>query len=131
VVTPDHPLARLPDPLTIEAVARYRCAVISDTSRELEPRSVGLCETQERIALPSLAAKLAVQLQGLAVGTLPECVAAEHLARGELVAKQVIGMRDTTYLYLAWRDDETGQALRWWTDRLDMPDLVQRFIDSV
>ncbi|MGF6776622.1 LysR family transcriptional regulator [Paraburkholderia sp. GAS334] len=128
VTSPDHPLAQLPEPLTMETVARYRGAVIRDTSRELLPRTVGAAATQDCISLPTLASKLAAHIEGLAVGTLPECLATEPIARGELVARQLIGMRDVTHFYLAWREDETGQAMRWWLDRLDLPDLVDRFI---
>jgi DNA-binding transcriptional LysR family regulator len=74
--------------------------------------------------VPTLEAKLAAQIQGLAAGTIPECLAVESLSRGELVKKEVSGMRDTTHFYLAWRDDETGKALRWWVEQLDQPDLI-------
>jgi len=130
-VAPDHPLAKLPEPLTQETVSRYRAAVISDTSREMAPRSVATGITQERLALPTLASKVAAQLEGLAVGTLPECVAVEHLTSGALVAKTVLGMRDHTQFHLAWRDDETGSAMRWWIDRLDQPDLLPHLYDPV
>lgn len=130
-VAPGHPLALLPEPLTLDTITRYRGAVISDTSRELMPRTVGTDSSQEYIALPTLAAKLAAQLEGLAVGTLPECLAAKHLANGTLVAKQVVGIRDVTHFYLAWRDNETGRAMRWWIERLNQPDLIQRFTESL
>ncbi|CAN7597172.1 LysR family transcriptional regulator [Caballeronia sp. LjRoot31] len=131
VVAPDHPLADLPEPLGIDTVMRYRGAVISDTSRELRPRSVATGTTQECIALPTLSAKLAAQCEGLAVGTIPECLAAKPIAEGKLVAKRVTGMREVTDCYLAWRDDETGRALRWWVEQLDQPDLIDRFIARI
>ena len=131
VVAPDHPLARLPEPLTADLVARYRGAVISDTSRELKPRSVATDTTQESIALPTLAAKLAAQCAGIAVGSVPECLAARPIAEGKLVAKRVAGMREITHCYVAWREDETGRALRWWVEQLDQPDLIDRFIARI
>lgn len=127
-VAPDHPLARLPEPLSMECVAQYRGAVISDTSRELQPRTVATASGQPCIALPTLAAKLAAQCEGIAVGTLPECVAAQAIATGKLVARRVAGMREVTHCYLAWRDDEAGRALRWWVEQLDCPDLVDHFL---
>jgi DNA-binding transcriptional LysR family regulator len=127
-VAPGHPLAELPEPLTMETVSRYRGAIIGDTSRELVPRTVGAAATQDCITLPTLASKLAAQLEGLAVGTIPECLATAPIARRELVAKRVAGMREATHFYLAWREDETGQAMRWWIDRLDTPDLVDGFL---
>ncbi|WP_116141636.1 LysR family transcriptional regulator [Trinickia diaoshuihuensis] len=130
-VAPEHPLARVPEPLTLEAVARYRGAVISDTSRELAPRSVATNDGQPSIAVPTLAAKLAAQCEGLAVGTLPQCIAQRAIDEGKLVARQVTGLRDTTYCYLAWRADEAGRAAQWWVDQLDRPDLIDRFIEYI
>ncbi|QRR05293.1 LysR family transcriptional regulator [Burkholderia sp. MS455] len=126
-VAPTHPLAALPEPLSMASVVEYRGAVISDTSRELQPRSVNVDAGQPYLAVPTLAAKLAAQCEGLAVGTLPDCVAARAISQGKLVARQVTGMRDTTHCYIAWRDDEAGRALHWWVEQLDRPDLVDRF----
>ena len=126
-VAPSHPLSALPEPLAMASVVQYRGAVISDTSRELQPQSVAIDAGQPYLAVPTLAAKLEAQCEGLAVGTLPECIAARAIADGKLVARQVTGMRDTTHCYLAWRGDEAGRALHWWVEQLDQPDLVERF----
>ncbi|MPV68661.1 LysR family transcriptional regulator [Burkholderia sp. BE17] len=126
-VAPNHPLAALPEPLSMASVVEYRGAVISDTSRELQPRSVAVDAGQPYLAVPTLAAKLAAQCEGLAVGTLPDCIAARAIEQGKLVARQVTGMRDTTHCYIAWRGDEAGRALHWWVDQLARPDLVDRF----
>lgn len=130
-VAPDHPLAQLPEPLSLETVLRYRGAVISDTSRELQPRSVATEDGQPYIAVPTLAAKLAAQCEGLAVGTLPECLAQRAIDEGKLVARRVTGMREFTHCYLAWREDEAGRALRWWVEQLDRPDLIDGFITQI
>jgi len=122
---PRHPLASLPEPLTLETVAQYRTVAISDTSRELAPRTIALADGQDVLTVPTLAAKLAAQLRGLGVGTIPECLAAGPLRRGELVAKKVFGMCEVTYFYLAWRNDETGRAMQWWIEQLDHPDLIE------
>ncbi len=124
VVAPHHPLAAAPGPLTLEMVARHRAVAIGDTSRKLAPRTIALAANQEVMTVPTLEAKLAAQIKGLAAGTIPECLAAELLSRGELVQKEVLGMRNVTHFFLAWRSDETGKALRWWVDQLDRPDLI-------
>ncbi|MEK7888272.1 LysR family transcriptional regulator [Burkholderia contaminans] len=125
-VAPSHPLAALPEPLSMSSVVAYRAAVISDTSRELQPRSVAVDAGQAYLAVPTLAAKLAAQCEGLAVGTLPDCIATPAIAQGRLVAREVTGMRDTTHCYIAWRADEAGQALHWWVEQLDRRDLIDR-----
>ena len=124
VVAPHHPLASIPGPLTLDIVARHRVVAIGDTSRKLAPRTIAIGANQEVLTVPTLEAKLAAQIKGLAAGTIPECLAAGPLSQGELVRKEVLGMRDVTHFYLAWRDDETGKALRWWVDQLDRPDLI-------
>jgi DNA-binding transcriptional LysR family regulator len=127
-VAPDHPLASMPEPLSMDIVMRHRGAVISDTSRELEPRTVASSMSQSTIAVPTLLAKLGAQCEGLAVGTLPECLASVPIGEGRLVPKRVSGMREETHCYLAWRDDESGRALQWWVEQLDSADLIDRFV---
>jgi len=130
VVAPDHPLAALPGPLTLDVVARHRAVAIGDTSRKLAPRTIAIADHQEVLTVPTLESKLAAQLRGLAAGTIPECLAVDALKSGELVQKEVLGMREITHFYLAWRDDETGKALRWWVERLDRPDLIDRAVQQ-
>ncbi|WP_115779795.1 LysR family transcriptional regulator [Paraburkholderia caffeinilytica] len=124
VVAPHHPLASVAEPLTLDIVARHRAVAIGDTSRKLAPRTIAIAANQEVLTVPTLEAKLAAQIKGLAAGTIPECLAVEPLLQGELVKKEVLGMRDVTHFYLAWRDDESGKALRWWVEQLDRPDLI-------
>ena len=111
-------------------VAHHRAAVISDTSRELPPRTIDIAPGKQVLAVPSLGAKLSAQCAGLAVGSLPACIAEQAIAQGKLVVRTVAGMREVTPCYLAWRDDEIGKALNWWIERLDRPDLIQRFTES-
>ena len=129
-VAPDHPLANQPEPLTMTDVAHHRAVVISDTSRELPPRTIDVAPGQQILAVPSLAAKLSAQCEGLAAGSLPACIADRAIKQGKLVVRTVAGMREVTPCYLAWRDDEMGKALNWWIERLDLPDLIQRFTES-
>ena len=114
----------------MDAVARHRAVAISDTSRKLMPRTIALAANQEVLTVPTLETKLAAQIRGLGVGTVPECIAAGPLSRGQLVRKEVSGMRSVTHFYLAWRDDETGKALRWWVERLDQPDLIDKVVQQ-
>jgi DNA-binding transcriptional LysR family regulator len=126
VVEPNHPLASMPDPLSLDAVARHRAVAIADTSRVLAPRSVAIVAGQDVLTVPTLDAKLVAQLRGIAVGTIPECLAAGLVNKGKLVKKQVGGMRELTQFYLAWREDEAGSALRWWVEQFDSPNLMER-----
>ncbi|AXF25886.1 LysR family transcriptional regulator [Burkholderia pyrrocinia] len=127
-VAPHHPLAKMPEPITLQTVTQYRCAVVGGPSRESPPRSSAFHPSQAYLAVPTLETKLAVQCEGLAVGTLPSSIAARAIDEGKLVARRVIGMRETAECYLAWRDDEAGCALQWWREKLDNPDLLERFM---
>jgi hypothetical protein len=42
----------------------------------------------------------------------------------------VIGMRDVTHFYLAWRDNECGKALQWWVEQLNRPDLIDEVVQQ-
>ncbi|OXC72705.1 LysR family transcriptional regulator [Caballeronia sordidicola] len=126
VVAPHHPLASVREPLTQDMVARHRVVAIGDTSRKLAPRTIAIGDNQEIMTVSTLEAKLAAQIRGLAVGTIPECLAAGPLSQGELVSKEVLGMRHITHFYLAWRSDEMGKALSWWVDQLNQPDLLDQ-----
>lgn len=130
VVTPDHPLASAPEPLSMEVVAKHRAVSISDTSRKLTPRTVALAENQEVLAVPTLEAKLAAQIRGIGIGTIPECISSGPIERGQLIPKEVRGMRKVTHFYLAWREDEAGKALHWWVDQLDRSNLIDEVVQQ-
>lgn len=127
-VAPHHPLATMPEPISLLAVTQFRCAVVGGPSRESLLRSAAFQPSQPYLAVPTLEIKLAVLCEGLAVGTLPAGLAARAIEEGKLVTRQVTGMRETTPCYLAWRDDEAGRALRWWRDKFDHRDLLEQFI---
>ncbi|MFM0060964.1 LysR substrate-binding domain-containing protein [Paraburkholderia phytofirmans] len=131
VVAPDHPLADFPEPLDSGVIARYRGVVISDTSRQLRPQSVAKHDGQIVIVVPTLGAKVEVLCEGIAVGMLPDRVAEGPLREGKLVVRRVVGVREYTNCYLAWREDKIGHALEWWIAQLDRPDLVERFFGKL
>lgn len=126
-LAPHHPLAKMPEPITLQTVTQYRCAVVSGPSRESLLRSAAFHPSQPYLTVPNLETKLAAQCEGLAVGTLPASIAARAIAEGRLVTRRVAGMRETVECYLAWRDDEAGCAMQWWRDKFDHTDLLEQF----
>jgi DNA-binding transcriptional LysR family regulator len=131
VVAPDHPLADFPEPLDSGAIARYRGVVISDTSRQLQPQSVAKHDGQIVIVVPTLGAKVEALCEGIAVGMLPDRVAEGPIREGKLVVRRVVGVREYTNCYVAWREDKIGRALEWWITQLDKSDLVERFFGEL
>lgn len=129
-VSPRHPLAAVPEPLSAAQMGAHRAVVVADTSRRGEGRAYGHGAGQATLAVPSMAAKIAAQRAGLGVGWLPEARVASLLQRGELVARQVQAPREPNTLYVGWRASE-GRALAWWLERLADPRLSQRLVDGL
>lgn len=126
-----HPLASMAEPLQQEAVQRYRAAVVADTSRGSSARTYGVHGGQEQLAVPSMAAKIAAQRAGLAVGWLPRHRVSSLISSGELVEKKTADPREPNTLYVAWRGEHTGKALDWWVERLREPRLKKRLVHGL
>lgn len=129
-VAPRHPLAKAREPLSAEQMQSHRAVVVADTSRRNDGRAYGHGAGQARLALPSMAAKIAAQRAGLGVGWLPEARVASLLKRGELVQKQVAVPREPNTLYVGWRASD-GRALAWWLEKLTDARLCQRLVDGL
>jgi DNA-binding transcriptional LysR family regulator len=99
----------------------HRQIVVGDTSQQLAPRATGLLGAADTITVPSMADKIAAQVDGLGVGYVPLHLIRGHLARGELVTKATESEREhgeRVLLYAAWRADARGRAIDWWRTRL-------------
>lgn len=114
-VAAHHPLAALPDPLKNQDIVQYRSISAADSSRNLPPRTSGILKGQDVLTMPNMQSKLAAQIKGLGVGYLPKFLAEKHIARGELIIKQVTESKHEVPMYLAWRtsDKTMGKAQQW------------------
>ncbi|KWE50933.1 LysR family transcriptional regulator [Burkholderia ubonensis] len=130
-VSPRHPLAAARDPLTRDAIGAHRAVVVADSSRLAAGRAYGLLGGQTVLAVPSMRTKILAQRDGLGVGWVPRRRAATLLARGELVEMPTAEPREPNVLYVAWRGDREGRALRWWLEQLRAPRLAQRLLDGI
>lgn len=120
-IAPQHPLARLPEPISAADIRDYRAAAVADTSRQLAARSSGLLSGQEVLTMPDMESKVAAQIAGLGVGYLPRERADSEAAAGRLVIRKTAETRPSITLYLAWRTNQKGKALQWFVDRLRAP----------
>lgn len=127
-VAPTHPLAALPEPLSMEALQAHRAVAAGDTSRALPPRSVGLLSGQDVLTVPDIRTKVAAQAAGLGCGWLPDHAAAPEVAAGRLVIRQVDEPPPRSDIALAWRTDHGGKALKWLTKRLETPEWRARLL---
>lgn len=119
-VSPDHPLAKTPEPLKSAAIAKYRAIAVTDTSRYLPVRTSGIYPGQEILSVPSLEAKIEAQCRGLGAGYLPRCRAEQALARGRLVICEVEEPKPEHQLWMAWRTGRTGRALGWFKEHSEI-----------
>ncbi|KAB2900424.1 MAG: LysR family transcriptional regulator [Burkholderiaceae bacterium] len=120
-VTATHPLARLGRVLARDDLLEHTAVVVGDGARSSADRTVGLLLGQRRITVPSMQAKIACQAAGLGHGFLPRACVRAELEQGVLVELQVEAPRPPETFWLAWRTDHVGEALKWWTQRLDRP----------
>jgi DNA-binding transcriptional LysR family regulator len=121
-VAAQHPLAHAGTPLTEREIARHRIVVATDTSRALAPRSAGALTGQETLAVPDMPSKVAAQIAGLGCGWVPYFLAADDLASGRLVARDVETGARVVRLHAAWREVRPGNALAWWIDAIGQAD---------
>jgi DNA-binding transcriptional LysR family regulator len=130
-VSPRHPLARCPAPLSAAQMRAHRQIVVGDTSQRLAPRTAGLLGATDSITVPSMADKIAAQAAGLGVGYVPLQLIGEHLARGELLVKDTESEREhgeRAPLVAAWRADARGKAIDWWLRRLSAAAVRQALV---
>jgi DNA-binding transcriptional LysR family regulator len=130
-VAPGHPLAKEPEPLTREQIARHRAVVVADSSRATAGRAYGMVGGQASLAVPSMHAKIVAQRDGLGVGWLPRERAASLLASGALLERRTADPREPNLLYAAWRGDRAGRALQWWVEKLEQPRLAKRLVRGI
>jgi DNA-binding transcriptional LysR family regulator len=120
-ISPDHPLADAPEPLSANDLLQHRAVPAADTSRSLPARSSGLLDGQDTLTVPTMRAKLSAQIAGLGVGYLPLRWAEPHIKAGRLVAKTVEGPKPAASVHLAWHPRQAGKAAAWFIERLRDP----------
>ena len=81
-VAPHHPLAALPEPLSLQTVAQHRIIAMADTAQRMDRYTFGIQPGQDVLTVPSLVAKLEAQIRGLGCGRLPEPLLRAHVAAG-------------------------------------------------
>ena len=110
--------------MSVDVIAAHRSVVVADSSRLALARSYGVQIHQERLAVPSMRAKIAAQIAGLGVGWLPLEKVRKHLTDGTLVALETQNPREPNLLYVGWHSRRAGPALQWWVEKLKDPRLV-------
>lgn len=128
-MSPKHPLAAAEEPVPAHELARHRIVMAASTDRRLPPRR-GVLPDQSVLVVPSMAAKIAAQVEGLGVGFVPLHLATPLLAAGLLVTKEVNLVRSLGACRAAWRSGNEGRALSWFVERLQQPDFADALFEA-
>ena len=118
---PFHAITREPRPLSDATIQQHRGVSAADSSRLLPPRTLGLVSGQDVLTVPNMEAKVAAQVAGLGVGSLPSWLAEREAAAGRLVILETEAPRASGDSLVAWRPGEEGKALQWFVQRLADP----------
>lgn len=123
-MAPHHPLAKMPEPLSDEAIRQHRAVAVADTIQRGTGLTIGLLPGQDVFTVTGMPAKLDAQIRGLGVGFLPGCLAQPYLDSGRLVARRVERSERQIQVSYAWRKSGKpgeGRALQWWLAQLKSP----------
>jgi len=118
VVAPHHPLATIDKPLEIEDILAHQAIAAADSSRKMTPRTLAFLRGQSVMTVPDMDSKIEAQRQGLGVGYIPKNLIEHDLHSGSLVVKEVENAPPVIQLYIAWRTQDTGNALNWFKEKL-------------
>ncbi|MCT8268005.1 MULTISPECIES: HTH-type transcriptional activator AllS [Afifella] len=110
VVSPEHPLTQVPEPLSDDDLRRFPAINVQDTAIRLVKRVAWKLSGQKELLVPDLQTKLLGHLTGAGIGFLPEVMVREHLRAGRLVARRVVHPRSSSPLSLVWRQGTTGRV---------------------
>lgn len=131
-VAPHHPIAALPEPLGDEVILKHRAVAVADSVQRGPALTLGLLAGQDVFTVPTMRAKLDVQLRGLGVGFLPEPMARPFLDTGRLVARRVRRPTRVVRMSYAWRESGAlgpGRGLQWWLRQLESDATRQALLD--
>ncbi len=115
-VSPEHPLAKLQEPLPNEEIIKYRSVVVMDTGNL--DRYSGTLTGQETLTVTSMKAKINAQITGLGVGYLPLHLIKQAIQAGQLIPKEVEKGKPSAHFSMAWHVDKVGKGMQWFLDHI-------------
>lgn len=115
-VAKEHPLCLHKGPVDAAAISAFPTVIIADSSLSAPARSSGLLESRQVIRVANAAAKIQAQVLGVGVGFLPRHLIHNEIAAGDLIIMDCSVPRPNIPLYIAWRKNNPGKALRWFAD---------------
>ncbi|MNJ57327.1 HTH-type transcriptional activator AllS [compost metagenome] len=130
-VSPNHPVAKLPQPLTERALRRYPAICIRDTSVQLKPKEAWLLRGQKALQVPDFHSKLSLQAEGVGIGFVPRHFGQPLIDDGRLQVMTIESPKQPTPLFLAWQRQHTRPCFSWWLQQLRDPALQQGLLGAL
>lgn len=119
VVAPDHPAAKLPEPISDSQLRQYPAMCVDDTAAHLIKKVAWLLYGQEAIFVPDMETKRHAQEIGMGIGFLPDYLVKESLAAGRLVTRTLQNPRQSSLMLLAWKASMKGRVTEWIQDAFE------------
>ena len=126
-VSPQHPLALAPEPLSDLLIGQHRAVAVADSVKRGVGMTVGLLPGQDVFTVPNMQSKIDAQVRGLGVGFVPESLSQALVEAGRLLVREVERPQRVSQLSYAWRipdgseGERGGRALQWWLKQLKSP----------
>lgn len=117
-VAPQHPLASAEEPVPQEILRQYRAVVIQDSSKHSSGADLRILDRQKILTVHDFRGKIDAQIAALGCGFLPRYMAAPYLRSGELIEKVLDAQCHQDMAYLAWNENASGNAAKWWINKL-------------
>lgn len=118
VATPDHPICKLPQPLSEKTILQFRSIIVRDSSHHEAPLSHGIFNKESFMHVNSMEQKIQAHRQGLGIGFVPLFRVEPYLQRGELVRLNVDYTKEEAPQQIAWKISNRGQARNWLVEQL-------------
>ena len=118
VVGNNHPLLQYDLPLSEKCIQTFPSIVIRDSSKKLPPMTHRIFENRTVLRVASMEQKISAQIKGIGVGFLPTHRIVNELKTGMLIPLSITSDAPLTPLFIGWRMNNKGRAIRWFIDKL-------------
>ncbi|MGK4850657.1 LysR substrate-binding domain-containing protein [Escherichia coli] len=112
-ISPAHPLAFIPEPISESQLRLYPNIMVEDTANTINKKVGWLLRGQESILVPDFNTKLQCQILGEGIGFLPDYMVREAMEKSLLVTRQIHNPRQDSRMLLATRHSASGQVTQW------------------
>ncbi|MEL0630130.1 LysR substrate-binding domain-containing protein [Psychromonas aquatilis] len=118
VASKNHPLLEYKQPLTEEDIKPFHSVMIKDSSKTSPAMTHRIFEKQRILRVASMEQKILAQIRGVGVGFLPTHRIINHLESGDLVPLLIDKDAPLTPLFMGWRANNKGRAMRWFIEKI-------------